>query len=134
MTEHEQALAELDLPFHERQRLLQEREQAKQAVERGRNLTDSEMQFWDSHFEQRMGEQYDFITELMIEMVVHMREEFADAIDSAMATLRAEINARVPEIEALRCEITKRAVLEDAGNVVELPNPLRAQHTSSDVA
>jgi hypothetical protein len=55
--EHDQLLAELDLPYEQRQRLQQEREQRKQSSERtSRNLSDTEMTRWNAHFENRLSQ------------------------------------------------------------------------------
>src|SRR5262245_58902258 len=102
MTDQEFNRSILGLPYHERMRLLEERQQAKQVAERGRNLTDSEMKRWDAffrgHIEQRLGEQYEFSTGVLTLVVGDIRGQIEDAIDQLREELRAEIKTAMRDL------------------------------------
>jgi hypothetical protein len=49
--EHDRLLAELDLPYEQRQQLKEQREREReQRANNERNLTDAEMARWSAHF------------------------------------------------------------------------------------
>jgi hypothetical protein len=113
--------SEIGLPYHERQRLLQERQQQKQAPEGNgaRNLTDAEMQRWDQffrgHIEQRLTEEYERVREILEIMVADTRERIADAVEAGTAKLRAEFAGATEQFRAKLMAEVERKIAEQLG-------------------
>ena len=130
--EYDQAMAELDLPYEQRRRLKEQREQEKQHIP-DRNLTDAEMARWAAHFESRIAQAIASEHELMIEAVGQalgetsnqLREEIGKTItakltqanDQQFATMiQASLDGLKQEIKKLRGGLT--------GDISDLPNPI----------
>jgi ssDNA-binding replication factor A large subunit len=132
--EHDQLLAELDLPYEQRQRLQQEREQRKQSSERtSRNLSDTEMTRWNAHFENRLSQaiakQHEFmiqvVGEALGEVSNQLREEIEKTITAKLTqasdqkladSIRGSLDDLKQEIKKIRGGLT--------GEVSDLPNPI----------
>jgi molecular chaperone DnaK (HSP70) len=114
-----------------RREVREQEERFAREREKSRNLTDSEMQRWCQYFEslitseraataELVSNERNFQLEVMAQVLAEVRHEIEDenkqAIDAALAGVQAHI-------DALRQEITRRAAVE-AGDIVELPNPL----------
>jgi hypothetical protein len=133
MTEHERRLAELDLPFHERQRLRREREQEKPSGARERNLTDAEMARWNAHFEQRLAQaianEHEFMIQVVGEALGEVSNQLRDEIEKTVAAKLEQVSNQKlaammqSSFDHLRQEIKKiRGGL--TGEVSDLPNPI----------
>jgi hypothetical protein len=134
--EHDQRMAELDLPFEERRRLREQREKSREQPSEPRNLTDAEVARWNAYLESRLQQAIASEHELMIEVIgqalgevsAQLREEIEKTITTKMAQasdqkLNAMLQASLGE---LKQEIGKlRGGL--VGDVSDLPNPL-ARH------
>jgi hypothetical protein len=127
MTDQEFNRSILGLPYHERMRLLEERQRAKQVVERDRNLTDSEMKRWDAffrgHIEQRLSEQHEFTSGVLAEVLAEVREQIADAADELRKELRKDLRREIEAMIAalaLRGEFDLRADANAAGLMAEV--------------
>jgi|SRR6516164_8086530 hypothetical protein len=132
MTDQEFNRSILGLPYEERMRLLEERRQAKQAVERDQKLTDSEMRRWDAffrgHIEQRLSKQHEFTSELLAETLAEVREQIADAADALRKELRKDLRREIEAMIAalaLRGEFDLRAGVNAAGLVAEVDRKIK---------
>jgi hypothetical protein len=74
--EYDQAMAELDPPYEQRQRLKEQREQEKLRG-RERNLTDAEMARWREHLAGLVPAERDYMLRLLPELIAQMREEIS---------------------------------------------------------
>ena len=131
--EHDRLLAELDLPYEQRQRLQQEREQGKQSSERTRNLTDAEMTRWSAHFENRLAQaiasEHEFMIEVVGEALGHISNQLREEIEKTVTAKLAQANDQKltaimqASFDGLKQEIKKlRGGL--TGDISDLPNPI----------
>jgi len=125
-------LAELDLPFQERQRRRQEREKQAEA-EQSRRLTDAEMARWEAHFESRIAEavasEHEFMIQVVGEALGEVSNQLRDEVEKTIASkLEQASNQKLANMmqacfDNLRQEIKKvRGGL--TGEISDLPNPL----------
>jgi restriction endonuclease len=125
-------LAEIDLPFKERQQRRQEREKQAEAEQSGR-LPDAEMARWNAHFENRIAEaiasEHEFMIQVVGEALGQVSNQLRDEIDKTIAAgLKQASNQKLADamqasFNELRQEIKKiRGGL--TGEISDLPNPL----------